>query len=246
MGVVVERLAALGLTRVSRWCFNCYLLAGDDGAIVVIDPGMPTSAEDVEPVLAIMPGRVRVVTATHGHCDHVGGAAALARRHNADIYLPTVTLSYLDGVEPRTPSPAKLARTWRLLFGQPFDRRAATGFVRAAVTAGFGGTRRMLWPGPQPVGSLEDGRPLPGASAWTVLQSPGHTDDSIALWNAGTRTLLSGDAVLTINGRPRFAPDTVDVEAAAETASRLRQLPVEHLLPGHGVPIHAPSVWALA
>ncbi|MCX4095161.1 MBL fold metallo-hydrolase [Nocardia sp. alder85J] len=246
MGAVVERLAALGVSRVSRWCFNCYLLTGDDGAIVVVDPGMPTSVDDVEPLLATMAGQVRVVTATHGHCDHVGGAAALARRHDANVHLPTVTLSYLEGVEPRTPSLVKLARTWPLLFGQPFDRRAATGFVRAAVTAGFGGTRRMLWPGPRPVGSLEDGQPLHGASAWTVVRTPGHTDDSIALWNAETRTLLSGDAVLTINGRPRFAPDTVDVRAAAETASRLRELPVEHLLPGHGLPIHARSVWDLA
>lgn len=101
----------------------------------------------------------------------------------------------------------------------------------------------MLWRGPRPAGRLTDGAPLPGASAWTVLASPGHTDDSIALWHEPSRTLLSGDAVISINGAPRFAPDTVDDAAAQRTQARLRALPVEHLLPGHGLPIHSSYVW---
>ncbi|MQY31906.1 MBL fold metallo-hydrolase [Nocardia aurantia] len=243
MSVVVERFHELGIIRISRWCFNCFLLQGDDGAIVIIDPGMPTTADDVAPVLATMPGSVQVVTATHGHCDHVGGAAELTRRHDAEVYLPSITLGYLDGRHPRTPALTQLARTWPLLFGQPFDFAGGTGFARAALTAGFGTSRGMLWRGPRPVGGLTDGAPLPGASAWTVLHSPGHTDDSVAFWHADSATLLSGDAVLSIRGRPRFAPDTVDAEASRRTAARLRALPVEHLLPSHGKPIHARSVW---
>ncbi|MGH3560571.1 MAG: nitroreductase family deazaflavin-dependent oxidoreductase [Mycobacterium sp.] len=84
---------------------------------------------------------------------------------------------------------------------------------------------------------------LPGASAWTVLTTPGHTDDSIALWNEDSRTLLSGDAVISISGQPRFAPDTVDDNAAARTEAKLRALPVEHLLSGHGLPIHTTAMW---
>jgi glyoxylase-like metal-dependent hydrolase (beta-lactamase superfamily II) len=68
---------------------------------------------------------VRAVTATHGHPDHVGGAGSVAARHNAPIYLPATTMSYFDGVNPRTPSMAKLARTWQLLLGQPFDGACA-------------------------------------------------------------------------------------------------------------------------
>jgi glyoxylase-like metal-dependent hydrolase (beta-lactamase superfamily II) len=77
---------------------------------------------------------------------------------------------------------------------------------------------------------------------WTVLNTPGHTDDSIALWNEDSGTLLSGDAVITIGRQARFLPDTVDGVAAARTSARLRALPVEHLLPGHGLPIHARAV----
>lgn len=245
VGLIVEHFPDLGISRVSRWCFNCYLITGDDGALVVVDPGMPSIADDLAPLLATMPGRLRLVTATHGHPDHLGGAPTLAARHGAEIHLPSTTLTYLDGAVPRTPSVAKIARTWPLLFGQPFDVRAAAGFIRASATTGFGTSRGMLWRATRPAGGLLDGQPLPFASSWTVLNSPGHTDDSIALWHERTRTLLSGDAVLAIGRRPRFAPDTIDELAATRTADRLRALPVEHLLPGHGSPLHDAQIWTL-
>jgi hypothetical protein len=42
VGLVVGRLPQLGIVRVSRWCFNCYLIDGDDG-LIVVDAGFPTS-----------------------------------------------------------------------------------------------------------------------------------------------------------------------------------------------------------
>lgn len=73
---------------------------------------------------------------------------------------------------------------------------------------------------------------------------PGHTDDSTAFWHAQSATLMSGDAVLSADGRAWFTPETVDEGAAARTERRLRGLPVEHLLPGHGLPVHGRDVWA--
>lgn len=244
MGVVIEELSGLGVTRVSRWCFNCYLISGDGDSLVVVDPGMPTVADDLRPLLARTAGQVRLVTATHGHPDHVGGAGRVAQRFDAPIHLSATTMTYFDGVKPRTPSLAQLAGpSWQVMRGQPFDASALSGFVRTSLTMGFGTSRGMLWRGPRPVGGLEDGMSLPGASAWTVLTAPGHTDDSIALWHADSRTLLSGDAVLSVRGQTRFAPDTVDDVAAARTEAKLKALPVEHLLPGHGMPVHATEMW---
>ncbi|KUI34641.1 hypothetical protein [Mycobacterium sp. GA-2829] len=72
----------------------------------------------------------------------------------------------------------------------------------------------------------------------------GHTDGSTAFWHAASRTLISGDAVLSAGGQAWFTPETVDPDAAARSEKRMRALPVEHLLPGHGLPVHSADVWA--
>lgn len=123
---------------------------------------------------------------------------------------------------------------------QPFDLRAATGFVHAAATSGFGTFRGMLWRGEPPGTPINDGDELPGARGWFVIATPGHTDDHVSFWHPTTRTLLSGDAIITVNTRPVFAPGCVDGAAAAQTERRLRDLPIETLLPGHGKPVRNP------
>lgn len=241
MAVKVQSFLGIPATRVSRWCFNCYLIDGDGGNVVVVDAFMPGIVTDLAPLLQSR--QPVTVTATHGHPDHLGGAPAIAARYGSGIHLGATTLTYIEGsVDPRSPSVAKLARTWPVLFGQPFDVTAALGFVAASSTVGFGTSSGMRWPGPEPSGALADGDSLPGASSWTVITTPGHTDDGIAFWHGDSRTLLSGDAVITMRGTPRWAPDTIDDAAAARTAARLRALPVEHLLPGHGRPLHGVSI----
>ncbi|OBB62689.1 MBL fold metallo-hydrolase [Mycobacterium sp. 852014-50255_SCH5639931] len=242
MSLVIEEMPDLGITRVSRWVFNCYVLHGGDGAVVV-DAGLPRVASDLAPVLGHV-GTVHAVVATHGHSDHVAGAAELTARYRAPIWLPARTLTYLGGAKPRTPTPARAARIWPTLIDQPLDRIGVAGLLSGARVAGYGTPAGMRWTGPSPSGGLADDQPLPGAPDWTVINAGGHTDDSIALWNSTTRTLLSGDAVLTVRGKVWHTPEIVDPASAAATRRRLEKLPVAHLLPGHGRPVHvAETVW---
>jgi glyoxylase-like metal-dependent hydrolase (beta-lactamase superfamily II) len=244
VGLVVEELGELGVIRLSRWIFNCYVIRTEDGGAVVVDTGLPQTPDDVAPYLDRLDGPTHAIVATHGHSDHVAGAAELARRYEARIFLPAETITYLDGSQPRTPSAAAAARIWPTLLNQSLDRRAVSGLISGSRTAGYGTPAGMRWSGPSPAGSLADGEQLPGAPAWTVIAAPGHTDDSVAFWNPAARILLSGDAVLSARGRAWRTPETVDDGEAMRTRKRLEQLPVTHLLPGHGRPVHHDmSVW---
>lgn len=153
-------------------------------------------------------------------------------------------MGYLDGARPRTPSAAKVAAIWPTVLDQPFDLTSTTGLALGSRIAGFGTRRGMQWTGRRPTGVLATGTRVPGASGWVVVATPGHTDDSIALWHETSRTLLSGDAVLSARGHAWITPETVDSAAARSTAEHLQGLPVAHLLPGHGRPVHADHVWA--
>lgn len=162
MSLVIDPMPALGVTRVSRWIFNCYVIHDGDAGPVVVDAGLPSAADDLSPVLRESSTPVHTIVATHGHSDHVAGAARLAHRHGGGIYLPERTLDYLEGQRPRTPSTTKVAAIWPTIVGQPFDRAGASGLIRGSRIAGFGTQRGMLWTGPTPAGPLLDGQCLPG------------------------------------------------------------------------------------
>ncbi len=245
MSLVIEPMPALGVTRVSRWIFNCYVI--HDGQA---RPGRWSWTRDC-PALLMTSHRFcasprRRYKRSSPPTGTVTTSPVLPGLRNATavaIYLPERTLGYLDGQRPRTPSTAKVAAIWPTIVGQPFDRAGAAGLVRGSRFAGFGTQRGMLWTGPTPTGPLLDGQCLPGAPAWRVIAAPGHTDDSVVLWNETNGTLISGDAVISARGQAWITPETVDTAAARTTAQRLTQLSVKHLLPGHGKPVHH-SVWA--
>ncbi len=88
MSLVRQPVGGTDVVRVSRWIFNCYVLPGDDGPVVV-DAGLPGAPEDLAPVLSGMRGDARRSFANHGHSDHVAGAAGLvAQRGDARSTCP--------------------------------------------------------------------------------------------------------------------------------------------------------------
>jgi glyoxylase-like metal-dependent hydrolase (beta-lactamase superfamily II) len=81
--------------------------------------------------------------------------------------------------------------------------------------------------------ALDDGAALPGLPGWTVLHTPGHADDSICLYHATARFLVTGDTVRNFLGG-EWNQLTCDAADYAATKGRLRALDVETVFPGHG------------
>lgn len=234
MSIVVTELPDVGITVLSRWVFNCYVVHdGGEGRPMVVDPGLPSTTRAALELLGPDPGRV-VVVATHGHADHVGGLT-LPALQAAEISLPERIRDYLEGELPRSPGLGEVAKIRPVLGDQPRSLGSLVEVVRTGRHAGYDG-KGARFP-ERPSHWLADGEVVAGAPDWQVLHAPGHTDDSTALWNERTGVLLSGDAVLSVGGRAWFTPELVDPALAASTEERLRPLPVTCLLPGHGRPV---------
>ncbi|NYT05437.1 MAG: MBL fold metallo-hydrolase [Methanomicrobiales archaeon] len=87
-----------------------------------------------------------------------------------------------------------------------------------------------------PDGVLDEGDRI---GTCTVLHTPGHTPGSICLWDADSRTLISGDTVFADGGFGRVDFPGGSIIDMRQSVERLAALPVEALCPGHGEPVSA-------
>ena len=71
-----------------------------------------------------------------------------------------------------------------------------------------------------------------GDQIFYVIYSPGHSNDSICLYNLEHRVLFSGDTTLDIK-----SPGGSYSPAFVETLERLASLKIDCIFPGHGQPV---------
>lgn len=80
---------------------------------------------------------------------------------------------------------------------------------------------------------LDDVQGLPGHPDWRVIASPGHTPESICLYNPFTYELLCGKIIISAQGIATLAAGT-NRRQQETTLKLLRSLRVHYLYPGHG------------
>ena len=199
---------------------NVWHVRGRDADLVVDTAnGIGTLRPAIEELAS---GRPVIAVATHGHFDHVGGLAEFADRRCHEA----------DAPETREPFPVRIERD-----AQPDgveEMFAYYGFdvpehtIEALPLDGFD-VAGWVAPGAEPTSYASDGDVIDlGDRQLEVLHVPGHTPGSIALWEAATGLLFSGDTAY-VDARLGFD----DLEAAEASLTRLASLPVRRVCAGH-------------
>lgn len=212
--------------------------APDTGEYVLVDAGMPRSADDVQAAIEKRFGTVRpprAIILTHGHFDHVGSLIELVEEWGVPVFAHERELPFLTGME-----------------AYPEPDPTVDGGVLAKISS--------IYPNdPINLGSRVNALPpdgsVPEMGGWRWIHTPGHSPGHISLFRDADRAMIAGDAFVTvrqdslykvliqepeINGPPRYF--TPDWDAAWSSVRALEALRPTAAMTGHGIPLHGQSL----
>ncbi len=203
-----------------------------DDEWILVDAGMPKSADKIiETVDEYFEKPPVAIVLTHGHFDHVGAIVDLVDHWKIPVYAHEMELPYLRG-ELKYPEP---------------DPTVEGGMV-AKLSPLFPVEPIELGDKVQPL--PEDGS-IPHMGDWRWIHTPGHTPGHVSFFREKDRTLIAGDAFVTVKQEdlykvykqekeisppPRYL--TPNWEDAETSVKKLRDLNPQLAITGHGFPMH--------
>ncbi|WP_102349519.1 MBL fold metallo-hydrolase [Bacillus sp. Marseille-P3661] len=209
------------------------IFVGNSENYVLVDAGMPDSAEEIIEVAEERFGknsRPKAIILTHGHFDHVGAIIELVKRWGIPVYAHELELPYLTGKESypepdATVEGGMVAKMSPLFPNEPID---LADHVEKLPTDGS----------------------IPYMSGFRWVHTPGHTPGHVSLFRDEDQLLIVGDAFVTvkqeslykvftqeqeISGPPRYL--TPDWKTAKESVMKLEALKPSVAVTGHGLPM---------
>jgi glyoxylase-like metal-dependent hydrolase (beta-lactamase superfamily II) len=172
----------------------------------------------------------KAIILTHGHFDHIGAIDTLLEKWKVPVYSHKLELPYLTGQKDYPPPDPTVG-----------------GGLMAAVSPLYPNEAINL---DDKVKALPEDGSIPFMQGWRYIHTPGHTPGHISLFRDCDKTLIAGDAFITVdqesalavltqekevNGPPAYF--TIDWVEAKKSVQKLAQLKPSLVITGHGQPI---------
>ncbi|MFD0049592.1 MBL fold metallo-hydrolase [Actinomycetes bacterium NPDC127524] len=222
------------------YCFNIQIVnicfigkPAENQEWVLVDAGMPGSGQKIIKEAEELYGKGNppaAIILTHGHFDHIGSIVDLIEYWDAPVYAHKMELPFLTG---------------QMDYPEP-DSSVEGGMVakmsRLFPNEGIDLDDHVL--------QLPEDGSVPGLPGWKWIWTPGHSPGHISLFRESDRSLIAGDAFVTvkqenlykvitqekeISGPPRYL--TTDWAAAKASVLKLEQLKPYAAMTGHGRPM---------
>lgn len=224
---------------------NTYII--EDGHLIVVDPTSVLhtrlTLDYLRRYLHRSPTDIDLIVLTHLHPEHSGGLEELRQACRAPVAASVIARHLVrkwQGEEPPLENSRSLGLNMVLEQALHPRRRPTLMHQMDLLSASYARQVQMvdLW--------LEDVEGLPNHPDWRVVVSPGHTPESLCLYNPFSYELVSGDTIITTDNGSLLVGNGTNPRQVEETLQTLRSLQVHYLYPGHGRPLLARHVLANA
>lgn len=200
----------------------------DDGEnLVLVDCGDPELAYGLMDEMrskGLSPERLTHIIITHHDLDHVGGLSQFRDAiPNVDVMASAEQAEYINGHKRWL----RLQEEDRQYLALPPEKRIPSSRVRAAQYVNFLPAR---------VDSILEGEMhLPLCGGIDIIPTPWHMPGHISVYVPSERTLISGDAINTFDGRIGITPHlNLNGDCTGDGLLCLAQLEVERVCGYHG------------
>ncbi|SDK07967.1 MBL fold metallo-hydrolase [Sediminibacillus albus] len=220
------------------YCFpiqvvNVFFIGRPGEKWVLVDAGMPRSADKIIKAAEERFGKEakpEAIILTHGHFDHVGAIVELLDKWNVPVYAHEEELPFLTGDQ-----------------SYPEPDSSVDGGLVAKMSPMFPNHGINI---KEYIHPLPNDHTVPGMKGWEWVHTPGHTKGHVSLFREEDRSLIVGDAFVTvkqeslynvmtqkqeISGPPKYL--TTDWKAAQASVNKLNELGPLLAATGHGIPM---------
>jgi glyoxylase-like metal-dependent hydrolase (beta-lactamase superfamily II) len=202
-------------------------LIWDDDTVVLVDAGFPGQLQQIREAMgsAGVPfDRLDKVIITHQDIDHIGSLPDIVREssHKVEVLSHEEERPYIEGHKPLIKM--NQGRLSKMLASLPEEQRQR-------MEALFGNP-----PKAHVDAAVADGEVLPYCGGITVIFTPGHTPGHICLYLNQSKILITGDALVVVDGE-LHGPNpqaTYDLDGALKSVKKITQYDIETVICYHG------------
>ncbi|MFS0821545.1 MBL fold metallo-hydrolase [Bacillus sp. 1P02SD] len=205
----------LGMNQTDKYDCNVYLVDGGD-SLILIDSGAGINpSKIVEEIVrnGYRPEMIDYILLTHAHADHSGGAHSLQQISGAKIVCSKDTANMIKEADEEKMSLVSSKKTGVYPRDYTFHRVTDCIEVCDQDTLQIGGLTIQ------------------------VIETPGHSHDSISFYMEEIHTLLSGDLVFDRGKIAKLSTWDFSLQDLKKSINRVADLSIDVLLPGHMSPV---------